>query len=87
MARKNNKASVKKNVLIALFLIVAIFALMVVSIPMITLAADANQSLVDFVTWFVNVRDHFVQYVALYAFLLALLGTGYYFLVYNPKSK
>lgn len=87
MARKRSKASTQKNVLTALFIVVAIFALMVVIIPQFTVDPDANKSMYDFVTWFVNLRDHFVDFVALYAFLLALLGTGYYFLVYKPKSK
>ena len=86
MAKKRSK-NLSKNIMIAIFLVVAIFALMVVSIPQISTNAESSQALLDFVTWFANLRDHFSNYVALYAFLLAVLSAGYYFLVYKPKAK
>jgi len=85
MAKKRSKNN--KVFLTVLFLVVAIFALMVVSIPQIPVTAETNQTMLDFIGWFAGVRNHFADFVGLYAFLLALFGVGYYFLVYKPKAK
>ena len=84
---KKNVTNLKKNLLIVLFAVVAIFVLMILIVPQIPIDAESSQSLIDFVTWFVDLKTHFESNVSLYALVLAVLGSGYYFLVYKPKAK
>lgn len=85
MAKRYNKGV--NTFLKILFVVIAIFALMILVVPTINTADITNQSTLDFIQWFVDLKDDLAANVGLYAFMLAGIGVGYYFLAYKPKAK
>lgn len=88
MAKKSlMKNSTKKKLLTAMFIVLAIFILLVLTVPQITVGAEAAQWQLDFVQWFVDLKDNLS---ANYGYYLLIGGAGvaaYYFLVFRPGKK
>ena len=67
------------------FVVALVYGLLLIIVPWITLPVDAAAGLVTFQTHFIDVKEIFVSDVSFLAISAAILGGGYYFLVYKPK--
>lgn len=88
MAKKSlMKKSTKNALMTALFIVLAIFTLLVVILPQITLAEGAATWQVDFLQWFVNLKDNLSANYGYYLLLGGAVVAAYYFLVFRPGKK
>lgn len=80
--KKSTKNSIKKWI----FILLLIFAALVMVIPAITLNADSPKLLIDFVDFFTKIKTNVIDNVTLYLLLVVAGSLGYYFLFYKPSK-
>lgn len=75
----------KKMLLVVSAVLGLVFIALVVIVPLLTLPIDASVGYTNFYNFFVDIKTNVNSDIAFYAFVLAILAIGYYFLVYRPK--
>lgn len=86
MSKKSSKLSANKVLMIAFAFVLALFVLLVLIVPGITLPTDAVQWQLDFVQWFVDLKDNLAANYGLYILLGGAVVTGAIFAFKSIKK-
>lgn len=80
--KKAQNISMTKKVV---FVAAAVYGLLLIAIPFITVAVDAQAWLITFTDHFVSVKNAAMTDIAILILATSLIGSGYYFMVYKNK--